>query len=437
LSRRSHAKDDVPQSYKGSAPAQNSAAVSGKRGAFPNLGAPTFHFLAITRKNNTMKSKAVKILIIVAGLLSTAQTNPDPDIGSVTIGDQSVRSRIEYKIDEALTGSKFKLDVIFTGSIVDGLKIDNLEVQDNKPIVASPVTLDIEESQTTPMEETPTVRRKVTTCRVTVADDAKAQIYHIKMTLSYPGKPVNPKYFDLHVWPKTANKGAVTLEKLASLPLVFKTNVNKPFKLMVKNDFDSYAIHIKQVELSSEPSGLIDKKLTPDVKISAGTTGSVPIEAVALTPDIGDLIKGFSEEPQLLVNITYQDDYGRTVQDLRQSIPIKIIPNSGILLFAIIVGVLVGTFVRFYMEFLANKRKLKRSEVLKFVLYTTIFGLIVAAAALAGQIEIKALNKPMGSYDRPLVMFIIGLAAAVGGVQIIVAWYNSLRPRPKEEKPDA
>jgi len=87
------------------------------------------------------------------------------------------------------------------------------------------------------------------------------------------------------------------------------------------------------------------------------------------------------------------------------------------------------------LEFLARKRKLRRSEVLRFVLYTTVFGLIVAAVALAGQFEIKALDHTMGSYDRPLVMFVIGLAAAMGGLQIIVAWYNSLRP--KEEKPDA
>ncbi|MBC8031899.1 MAG: hypothetical protein H7Z16_17585 [Pyrinomonadaceae bacterium] len=385
-----------------------------------------------------MKTRAAKVLIIIAGLLCIAQTEPNPDVGSVQVGDVSVPVRIEFKIAEALTGSSFKLDVIFTGSNVGELKIDTFAVQEtNSTTLNPPVTIQVERSHTVPMKETPTILRKVNNCRVTVADNAVAQIYRIKMTLSYPDERVDPTYFDLEVWPRTATKGRVTVEKIERLPLVFRTNVINKFNLPVRNDFDSYTIHVKEVVLSSEPPGLIDAKLKRDVKISAEQTENVPIEALAFTPDAIDLIKGFSEEPRLLVKVTYQDDYGRSVPDLRQSIPIKIIPNNVILFAAIIVGVLVGTFVRFYLEFLAHKRQLKRSEVLRFVLYTTIFGLIVAAIALAGQIEIKALDTPMGSYDRPLVMFIIGLAGAIGGVQIIVAWYNSLRPKTKEESPDA
>ena len=384
-----------------------------------------------------MKSRVAKTLIIIVGLFSTAQTNPKPDIGSVQVGNESVPVRIEYEILQALTGSHFDLDVIFTGPNVAQLKIDAFDVEDADPdVVSPPVTISVEESIATPVKETPTLIRKVSHCRVKVADHAEPQAYRMKMTLSYPGKAVGPKYFDLFIGAVTASEGRLTATKLQRLPLICKTGVKKQFNLPLQNEFDSYTATVKEISLSSDPPGLVAPQLlVVDIPIAKSQSGDVPIEVVVSSPDLIDLIKGFSEDPNLIVKVTYQDNFGRSVPDLKQSIPMKIIPNTLILLIAIVVGVLVGTFVRFYLEFLARKRKLRRSEVLRFVLYTTVFGLIVAAIALAGQFEIKALDHTMGSYDRPLVMFVIGLAAAMGGLQIIVAWYNSLRP--KEEKPDA
>ena len=384
-----------------------------------------------------MRLSAAATLILLAALSSMGQTNPLMDIGAIQIGNRSVPGRIEYKIEEALTDSRFLLSVIFTGEGVHQLQIDSFELQDDEPTTLKPpVTISLENSSTRDTE-TPGLRQKVFQCRVKVAPDAPAESYRFKMMMTYPGERVDPKYFDLPIWPKTADKAPVTIDQkaLAQLPLVLRTNVVKKFDLPVRNEFNSYTILVTEVSLSSVPEGIVAAKLDRKVEIPADQTREVPIEITVSSPDTIDLIKGFSQEPQLQVRVMYQDKYGRTVPDLRGSIPLKVIPNSKVLISAILIGVFVGTFVRFYLEFLARKRKLRRSEVVKFVLYTAVFGLIVAAVALAGQVEIKALDKPMGSYDKPLAMFIIGLAAAIGGVQLIVAWYNSLRP--KEERPDA
>ncbi|MDX6499200.1 MAG: hypothetical protein QOG23_2460 [Blastocatellia bacterium] len=383
-----------------------------------------------------MKSTAAKTLIIIAALLSTAQTAPNPEIGAIQVGTESFPVRIEYKVAEALIGSSFNLDVVFTGANVDGLAIDSFDVDDPHPdTVNRPVTISREETTNVSLPETPSIHRQTNHCRVRVADDAKNQPYRIKMTVKYPGEPVSAKYFDLPIGARSFEQGRVTVEKLQTLPLVFKTGAEKQFSLSLKNESD-YTITVTEVSLSSEPPGLLSPQvLQPPEPMTKSQTRDVPASFVLKSPDLIDLIKGFSEEPNLVVKVTYQDDYGRTVTGLKQSIPIKIIPNSSILITSIVIGVLFGTFVRFYIEYIAINRKLKRGERLKFVLYTTVFGLIVAAIALAGQFEIKALDHTMGSYDKPLVMFIIGLIGAIGGIQFIVAWYKIIRP--KEGKPDA
>ena len=382
-----------------------------------------------------MKSRAAKTLIVIGALLSNAQTIPNPEIGSIQVGNESVPVRIEYKISEALIGGNFNLDVIFTGANVDDLAIDYFEIDDpHSDSVSPPVTINREETIKDRVAEAPSIQRQTNHCRVRVAYDAKNQPYRMKMITKYPGKSVSAKYFDLYIGAITPDKGRVTVEKLQHLPLVCKTGVEKQFNLSLKNESD-YTITVTEVSLSSEPPGLISRQvLQPPGPIAKSQTGDVPISVLLNSPDVIDLIKGFSEDPTLVVKVKYQDTFGRPVPDLKEQIPIKIVPNNVVLITAIVIGVLVGTFVRFYLEFLARKRRLKRGERLKFVLYTTVFGLIVAAIALAGQVEIKALDRTMGSYDKPLAMFIIGLVGAIGGIQLIVAWYNSLRP--KEEKTD-
>jgi hypothetical protein len=71
--------------------------------------------------------------------------------------------------------------------------------------------------------------------------------------------------------------------------------------------------------------------------------------------------------------------------------------------------------------------------MLKFVLYTVIFGMVVTAFAFFGQIQISAFKTSV-SYDRPMALFIIGLAGAVGGLQLFVGWYNSLKPATQSNK---
>ena len=64
-------------------------------------------------------------------------------------------------------------------------------------------------------------------------------------------------------------------------------------------------------------------------------------------------------------------------------------------------------------------------EVLKAVAITVVIGLVVSIIALAGQIKVTAFELT-GSYDKPIVIFIIGLTGALVGAQLLMSWIKKL-----------
>jgi hypothetical protein len=70
-----------------------------------------------------------------------------------------------------------------------------------------------------------------------------------------------------------------------------------------------------------------------------------------------------------------------------------------------------------------------------FVFFTVMVGVVVSFVALVGKIRIIAFEQS-GSYDKPMVIFIIGLAGAVGGAQLLYGWVKSLVPQPSPVEAD-
>jgi hypothetical protein len=55
---------------------------------------------------------------------------------------------------------------------------------------------------------------------------------------------------------------------------------------------------------------------------------------------------------------------------------------------------------------------------------TSLIGLVVSFVAVVGRIKIIAFDQ-MGSYDNPAVIFVISLAGAVGGAQLLSTFFKS------------
>jgi hypothetical protein len=80
--------------------------------------------------------------------------------------------------------------------------------------------------------------------------------------------------------------------------------------------------------------------------------------------------------------------------------------------------VIIGAVLKLYLTRLQAQGVISRREVIMAVGITSLIGLVVSFVAVVGRIKIIAFDQ-MGSYDNPAVIFVISLAGAVGGAQLL------------------
>ena len=131
-----------------------------------------------------------------------------------------------------------------------------------------------------------------------------------------------------------------------------------------------------------------------------------------------NLLSGFNDSSQLIVDVSYDDGYGRTVTDLSQPIKLKVRPRDRVLVIAMLIGVIIGAILKLYLQRLQQQGVISRREVFVAVSITSLIGLVVSFIAVVGRVKIIAFDE-MGSYDNPAVIFVISLAGAVGGAQLL------------------
>ena len=83
-----------------------------------------------------------------------------------------------------------------------------------------------------------------------------------------------------------------------------------------------------------------------------------------------------------------------------------------------LIGVIIGAILKLYLQRLQQQGVISRREVFVAVSITSLIGLVVSFIAVVGRVKIIAFDE-MGSYDNPAVIFVISLAGAVGGAQLL------------------
>jgi UDP-N-acetylmuramyl pentapeptide phosphotransferase/UDP-N-acetylglucosamine-1-phosphate transferase len=99
-------------------------------------------------------------------------------------------------------------------------------------------------------------------------------------------------------------------------------------------------------------------------------------------------------------------------------VKVKIRPRDRVLVIAMLIGVIIGAVLKLYLTRLQAQGVISRREVIMAVGITSLIGLVVSFVAVVGRIKIIAFDQ-MGSYDNPAVIFVISLAGAVGGAQLL------------------
>jgi hypothetical protein len=288
----------------------------------------------------------------------------------------------------------------------------------------------------------------VSTFLIKIPEGTEPRIHRIKLKFQYPDESTVDRYVELFVGLRT--QGKLRVVQTDYEPLV--AGESGVFKIKLANDYPDYPINLHRITFSSVPSNLLDRVDVPDIDQShAEVVGNaitfkpplnippfqqptIQLNATARSMSVGNWIAGFGEGSKLSLAFAYDDSYGRDITDLSYESPIKVRPGDGSLLGAMIVGVLIGTGLKFYLEYLRKKGVIDRKGVAVFILITVLVGIIITIVAWGGQIQIIAFKDVHLSYDRPVVIFIIGLIGALGGVHYLNSWVMKYLPSDGRKK---
>ncbi|MCM3905019.1 MAG: hypothetical protein ND866_25250 [Pyrinomonadaceae bacterium] len=289
--------------------------------------------------------------------------------------------------------------------------------------------------------------------QVKIPQGTEPRAYKIKLKFQYEANDTTvDRELDLVVGERMNSKLVITAGD--SEPFIAGSLV--PYTLNLQNDYRDYTINIHEIRITSVPAGLIKSvslgpigDVKPEIDARTNTISFRPFlsirqvdkEILPLELEIGSMsttnwIKGFGESSKLVFDFEYDDSNERTITLPPQEAAVKIRPSDGTLLGAMFVGVIIGTGLKFYLEYLREKGVINRKGVAVFVAVTILVGLVITVIAWAGQIQIIAFKDIHLSYDRPVVIFIIGLIGALGGVHYLNSWAKKYLPHesppPKE-----
>jgi hypothetical protein len=273
--------------------------------------------------------------------------------------------------------------------------------------------------------------------RIEIGSGVEPRIFKLTLEFHDPRQTSIYRYLDLNVGIRDGSK--VRFIEGTSEPLLSGGQGVYRFKLA--NDYPDYTVNVRTIKISSVPSDLVESiGIAENVGIKSEVKGNVisfdsglsiepsqqrPVELVIKMKKMSSFqnwLFGFSDDTKLLFDISYDDSNGRIIPDYDAAAKIKVRPSDQVLLGAMLIGVLLGTGIKFYLEHLHKKGVITRKGVAVFMLVTVTVGITISIIAWAGEIEIIAFKKIDMSYDRPCVIFIIGLLGALSGVHYLYKW---------------
>lgn len=132
--------------------------------------------------------------------------------------------------------------------------------------------------------------------------------------------------------------------------------------------------------------------------------------------------------PQLSLRIDYKDEYGRFLST-ESPADLEIRPNILVIILFLILGAVIGTFVRVDLAKLQRAGLITKTQRVVFVITTFVSGIVVCLIALFANIKIIVWSND-NSYSAwdPKVLFLTALIATVSGLPILYAYLKLARP---------
>jgi hypothetical protein len=355
-------------------------------------------------------------VVIAAAATASARTFP---LEKITRGTQEFFGTVSYDVEKAYAGNH-NLELLISLSTKDtaALELTKLEPPEQTQIQFKEMSNDGFVDPATGL------RTSEYKYLADIPEGTEPRIYLITVSFASPGeKNINRTFW---LYAGVRNKGKLTVVTDTDNAIQFFTGTGNKYQLQLENNFPDYAVNIKNVTIRSDPSGLIESQTVDisNMSIDPAQRGVIDLDLKTAPMSFTNLLSGFSDSTRLKLDVTYDDGYGRSVTDLSQSVKIKIRPRDRVLVVAMLIGVVIGAILKLYLQRLQQQGVITRREVFIAVTITSLIGLVVSFIAVVGRIKIIAFDQ-MGSYDNPAVIFVISLAGAVGGAQLLSTFFKA------------
>ncbi|HEY0726868.1 MAG TPA: hypothetical protein VGD38_02290 [Pyrinomonadaceae bacterium] len=355
-------------------------------------------------------------LIVTAGVSTSARTFP---LEKITRGTQEFFGTVSYDVEKAYAGNhNLEVTVSLNTKGTTNLELLRFEPPDQAKIRFTQI------SKVENMDSATGIQTTEYKYLADIPDDVEPRIYLITIAFAYPGdKNLNRTFW---LYSGVRNKGKLNVVTDDVSTTEFYTGTTNKYRIELENNFPDYQANIRSITIKSDPLGLIQSTTAPieDLSIDPLQRGSIEVDLKTAPMSFSNLLSGFSDSNRLILHITYDDGYGHVVTDLIHPVKIKVKPRDRILILAMFFGVVIGAILKCYLQRLQQQGVITRREVVLAVGITSLIGLVVSFVAVVGRIKIIAFDQ-MGSYDNPAVIFVIGLAGAVGGAQLLSTFFKT------------
>ena len=207
-----------------------------------------------------------------------------------------------------------------------------------------------------------------------------------------------------------------------------------PLELQLKNKLP-YNITISNISVSSDD--LLENKPQGEYLVGVETNATprdlnLVMKAKSIT--LRRVFSGFGT-PKVTMRVDYKDEYGRPLFT-ETSANLEIRPNLLVIALFLVLGAIIGTFVRIDLGRLQRAGVISRRQRIVVAITTFLSGLIVCLVALFANIKIVVLSDE-NSYSAwdPKVLFLTALIATVSGLPILYAYLKL--PRQDDSTPPA
>ena len=368
------------------------------------------------RRRPLLQAFSLACVVIATAATAGARTFP---LEKISRGNQEFFGTVSYDVEKAYAGNhNLELAISLSTKEIAKLELAGFDAPDQTKIQFREISND---DSLDPATKLHTTEYKYL---VDIPEGAEPRIYLITISFAAPGDKNINRTFWLYVGVR--NKGKLSAVTDSTSTTEFYTGTINKYQLQLENNFPDYPVNIKSITIRSDPRGLIESKTVEisNMSIDPAQRGVIDLDLKTAPMSFTNLLSGFSDSTRLILDVTYDDGYGRTVTDLSQAVKLKIRPRDRVLVIAMLIGVIVGAILKLYLQRLQQQGIISRRDVFVAVGITSLIGLVVSFVAVVGRIKIIAFDQ-MGSYDNPAVIFVISLAGAVGGAQLLSTFFKS------------